>query len=67
VITSAKTFSVLEFAAVAGCSPKLAKEFLEHFLEAGVVEHHPDGWAATSYGLKLSRGLSLAAPEARAA
>ena len=59
---SGRVFSTLQFAAACGLRPQRARLILEGFEEIGVVERRGRKWAATRYGLDLSRGLALTAP-----
>lgn len=58
-----RIFSAAELAVVSGVSVLKMEMFLREFEAVGIVQRRGDRWEATERGLRISFGLSLAAPE----
>ncbi len=60
-----RPFTLDAFAAGCDLRPEQAQLFLRDFIEAGIVEQlTTTRFAATPYGLRLSRGLTIGASDA---
>jgi hypothetical protein len=57
-----REFTTLQFAVAARLRPDRARQILHGFEEAGVVERRASRWAATPYGLALSRAFATITP-----
>jgi hypothetical protein len=60
---ASRAFTTADFARTCGIREERALLILRGFQAVGVVERRRSKWIATEYGLALSRGLALAAPE----